>query len=97
MNISIHCFSCRYECLEELLRGIGEHHGGLDSFTTGYKYFGLNKTPEGGIVCREWVPAAQAVYLRGDFSKYTAHVWHTCNIEYITVLTVKSLSHKRKK
>ena len=39
----------------------------LSDFANGYKYFGFHKT-EGGWVYREWAPAAEAVYLAGDFN-----------------------------
>ncbi|XP_022094131.1 1,4-alpha-glucan-branching enzyme-like [Acanthaster planci] len=63
----------RYGCLQLLLKGIEQDQGGLDSFTSGYQYFGINKLPSGGVVCRQWAPAAQAVYLRGDFNE-----WRSC-------------------
>ena len=61
----------RYGCFEALVQGIEEHEGGLDKFTKGYDYFGINLTEDGGVVCREWAPAAKAVYLRGDFSEFS--------------------------
>lgn len=46
---------------------IDQHEGGLDSFSKGYEKFGFTK--EGNdIVYREWVPAAKAVQLVGDFN-----------------------------
>ena len=59
----------RYGCFEQLVKGIEEHEGGLDNFTKGYDFFGINPTPDGGVICREWAPRAKALYLRGDFSK----------------------------
>ncbi|XP_071795416.1 1,4-alpha-glucan-branching enzyme-like [Asterias amurensis] len=60
----------RYKCLQDRLKRIEDEEGGLDEFTTGYKYYGLHQTTEGGIVCREWAPSAEAVYLRGDFNEW---------------------------
>lgn len=65
----MHC-NYRYKCLQDRLKRIEDEEGGLDEFTTGYKYYGLHQTTEGGIVCREWAPSAEAVYLRGDFSEF---------------------------
>ena len=39
----------------------------LSDFANGYKYFGFHQV-EGGWVYREWAPAAEAVYLAGDFN-----------------------------
>ncbi len=40
--------------------------GKLYDFANGYKYFGFHKT-EKGWVYREWAPAAERLYLTGDF------------------------------
>ena len=39
----------------------------LKSFSNGYKYFGFHKM-KGGYVYREWAPAADEMYLTGDFN-----------------------------
>ena len=39
----------------------------LKSFANGYKYFGFHKM-KGGFVYREWAPAADEMYLCGDFN-----------------------------
>ena len=46
----------------------------LSSFANGYKYFGFHKTKKGWVY-REWAPAAQAMYLTGDFNNWelTSH------------------------
>ncbi len=41
--------------------------GRLSAFANGYKYFGFHKT-RSGWVYREWAPAAEAMYLAGDFN-----------------------------
>jgi len=41
----------------------------LADFANGYKYFGFHKT-DAGWVYREWAPAAEAVYLAGDFNRW---------------------------
>ena len=39
----------------------------LSEFANGHKYFGFHRT-EGGWVYREWAPAAERMYLTGDFN-----------------------------
>ncbi len=41
----------------------------LTNFANGYKYFGFHRT-RGGWVYREWAPAAEAMYLTGDFNDW---------------------------
>ncbi len=55
--------------LDNVLTGINKHEGGIDAFTKAYTKYGLKRV-ENGIMCREWVPAANAVFLVGDFSKF---------------------------
>ena len=49
---------------------LGEEKSLVD-FANGYKYFGFHRT-KGGWVYREWAPAAEAMYLTGDFNKWDA-------------------------
>ncbi|CAO2833745.1 unnamed protein product [Amaranthus hypochondriacus] len=46
---------------------IEKYEGGLEEFAQGYLKFGFNRE-EGGIVYREWAPAAQEAQLIGDFN-----------------------------
>ncbi|TQE07479.1 hypothetical protein C1H46_006799 [Malus baccata] len=48
-------------------RLIETYEGGLQEFAQGYLKFGFNRE-EGGIVYREWAPAAQEAQLIGDFN-----------------------------
>lgn len=43
--------------------------GKLSGFANGYKYFGFHRT-RNGWVYREWAPAAEAMYLTGDFNQW---------------------------
>lgn len=43
--------------------------GRLSSFANGHKYFGFHRT-RGGWVYREWAPAAEEMYLTGDFNDW---------------------------
>ncbi len=45
---------------------IGENSS-LNEFANGYKYFGFHRT-RSGWVYREWAPAAERMYLTGDFN-----------------------------
>ncbi len=47
---------------------VGEK-GSLVDFANGYEYFGIHPT-EDGWVYREWAPAAEAMYLTGDFNDW---------------------------
>lgn len=47
---------------------VGEK-GRLSTFANGYNYFGFHKT-RSGWVYREWAPAAEAMYLTGDFNEW---------------------------
>ncbi|XP_071954680.1 1,4-alpha-glucan-branching enzyme-like [Antedon mediterranea] len=60
----------RYGCFKKLLEDIERDQGGLDEFSRSYDHFGLHVTDDGGIVCREWVPAAEAVYLKGEYNNW---------------------------
>lgn len=41
----------------------------LVDFANGYKYFGFHRTKRGWVY-REWAPAAEAMYLTGDFNNW---------------------------
>ncbi|MBO5746610.1 MAG: alpha amylase C-terminal domain-containing protein [Clostridia bacterium] len=43
----------------------------LKAFSNGYNYFGFHRT-RSGWVYREWAPAAEAMYLTGDFNGWNA-------------------------
>ena len=42
----------------------------LADFASGYMYFGLHHTADGGWVLREWAPNATAIYLTGPFNNW---------------------------
>ena len=46
------------------LVGIG---GSLEDFANGHKFFGFHRTDDGWVY-REWAPAADMMYLTGDFN-----------------------------
>lgn len=45
--------------------------GNLSHFANGHQYFGFHRT-ERGWVYREWAPAAESMYLTGDFNGWSA-------------------------
>jgi len=60
----------RYAEFSKLLTGISEREGGLDHFSRGYERFGLHVAPDGSVTCLEWCPAAEALYLKGEFNDW---------------------------
>lgn len=46
-------------------------NGSLLDFANGHHFFGFHRT-ESGWVYREWAPAAEAMYLTGDFNQWNA-------------------------
>ncbi|GAV03839.1 hypothetical protein RvY_14214 [Ramazzottius varieornatus] len=60
----------RYGCFSSILRDIEQYERGLDQFTKSYEQFGIHAMPDGTIHCREWAPAAQGVFLFGDFNNW---------------------------
>ncbi|XP_024020140.1 1,4-alpha-glucan-branching enzyme 1, chloroplastic/amyloplastic [Morus notabilis] len=62
-------FKYRVRRYADQLKLFEEHEGGLEEFAKGYLKFGFNRV-EGGIVYREWAPAAQEAQLIGDFNEW---------------------------
>lgn len=62
-------FFFRYACLLDYLERV-EEDTGLESFTSGYKQFGIHFNNDGSVYCLEWAPGAKQIYLAGDFSEY---------------------------
>nr|XP_002131559.1 1,4-alpha-glucan-branching enzyme [Ciona intestinalis] len=42
----------------------------MEKFSQSYKNFGVKGKPDGSVHCKEWVPGAKAVYLRGAFNNW---------------------------
>ncbi|MDD3335880.1 MAG: alpha-amylase family glycosyl hydrolase [Eubacteriales bacterium] len=66
----------RYQELKKAL--LGTENGDLSSFATGYLYYGFHRT-QNGWVYREWAPAAEQLYLEGDFNGWNqrSHPLHS--------------------
>lgn len=64
----------RMECYKKKKRELLSKRQTLPDFATGYEYFGIHRI-RGGWVYREWAPAADAMYLMGDFNDWnkTSH------------------------
>lgn len=52
----------------------------LKSFANGHKYFGFHRTRTGWVY-REWAPAADAMYLTGDFNGWSIESCHMTRLE----------------
>lgn len=64
----------RMECYKKKKRELLSKRQTLPDFASGYEYFGIHRI-RGGWVYREWAPAADAMYLMGDFNDWnkTSH------------------------
>lgn len=61
--------SIRYAVFQDYIDRVNEVEGGLDNFTKGYTYYGMQFNNDNSVTCREWAPGAVQVYLMGEFSK----------------------------
>ena len=57
--------------MNKFVNDIKSAEGSLDKFSQGYKCFGLQVLPDNSIKSLEWAPAAQQLFLKGDFSEYS--------------------------
>ena len=60
-------FDLRMERYEAKRRELVGDNGNLTDFANGYKYFGIHPTKKGWVY-REWAPAAEKMFLTGDFN-----------------------------
>ena len=60
-------FDLRMERYEAKRRDLVGDNGNLTDFANGYKYFGIHPTKKGWVY-REWAPAAEKMFLTGDFN-----------------------------
>jgi 1,4-alpha-glucan branching enzyme len=66
-------FKYRWNIFKSIRSAIDANEGGLDNFTQGYKYYGINRGEhEGapGLWYREWAPGAKALALIGEFNAW---------------------------
>ncbi|XP_030255021.1 1,4-alpha-glucan-branching enzyme [Sparus aurata] len=63
-------FQRRYELLQKKLFQLEEAEGGFDQFTRSYRTFGVQRQPDNSLFFKEWAPAAEALFLTGDFNNW---------------------------
>uniref|UniRef100_A0A4W6C8Q5 1,4-alpha-glucan branching enzyme n=1 Tax=Lates calcarifer TaxID=8187 RepID=A0A4W6C8Q5_LATCA len=61
-------FKRRYDLLQKQLLQLEEAEGGFDQFTRSYRTFGVQRRPDNSLFFKEWAPAAEALFLTGDFN-----------------------------
>ena len=59
----------RIRLYNEKRKAIVGRGGNISEFANGHNYFGFHRT-DGGWVYREWAPAADRMYLTGDFCSW---------------------------
>lgn len=59
----------RYDMLRKQVLLLEEAEGGVDQFTRSYRSFGVQRLPDNSLFFKEWAPAAEALFLTGEFSK----------------------------
>ncbi|EFN58941.1 hypothetical protein CHLNCDRAFT_29960 [Chlorella variabilis] len=72
-------FKYRWHVFKSIRSAIEQNEGGMEQFTQGYKFYGLNRGEhEGkkGIWYREWAPGAKAVALIGEFNNWEPKTEH---------------------
>lgn len=62
----------RMENYERKRKELLAEHERISDFANGYQYFGFHRTKKGWVY-REWAPAAEKMYLTGDFNHWDAH------------------------
>ena len=65
-------FDLRAENLAAKKKALLKKGQTLADFANGHEYFGFHKTPDGWYY-REWAPAADGIYLTGDFCNWDRH------------------------
>ena len=60
--------------------GLLEGYGSLSEFASAYRYFGFHKT-ENGFIYREWAPAADRVFVTGDFAGWEVTRYEMTRLE----------------
>lgn len=72
-------FKYRWDVFRNIRKAIEQNEGGLDKFSQGYKFYGLNRgTHEGknGTWYREWAPGAKALAIVGEFNDWSPKAEH---------------------
>ncbi|KAG5837473.1 hypothetical protein ANANG_G00239620 [Anguilla anguilla] len=61
-------FKRRYALFQKCLFQLEEAESGFDQFTRSYQSFGVQRQANNGLIFKEWAPAAEALFLTGDFN-----------------------------
>ncbi|XP_032401297.1 1,4-alpha-glucan-branching enzyme [Xiphophorus hellerii] len=61
-------FRRRYDMLRKQVLLLEEVEGGVDQFTRSYRSFGVQRLPDNSLFFKEWAPAAEALFLTGEFN-----------------------------
>jgi 1,4-alpha-glucan branching enzyme len=73
----------RQQRLQARLAEIEQYHGSLARYATAHQQLGLRyDAARGGYVYREWAPAAQALFLVGDFNGWDRQATPLQRLEY---------------
>ena len=67
-------FDLRKENLEKKKKELLANHQSLRDFASGHLYFGFHKEKDGWYY-REWAPAAEKMYLTGDFCNWDRYAY----------------------
>ncbi|VDN55530.1 unnamed protein product [Dracunculus medinensis] len=73
--------SRRYAVYLDFIKKI-EQCGGWETFTTGYREFGMHVMPDNSVRCLEWAPGAEALSLVGDFNNWNDQANPYKKLEY---------------
>ncbi|CAG9564973.1 unnamed protein product [Danaus chrysippus] len=79
--MSVAIFS-RFACFQDLWDKIESWEGGVEGFTTGYRYYGPQFCVDGSVVWREWAPGAHSLHLQGDFNGWNPKSHPFRKLEY---------------
>ncbi|XP_046574692.1 1,4-alpha-glucan-branching enzyme-like [Haliotis rubra] len=60
----------RYGCFKDIVNRIDENEDSLEKFSRAYQNYGIHRREDNSIIMLEWAPAAEAIYLRGDFNDW---------------------------
>ncbi|CAM4551088.1 unnamed protein product [Leuciscus chuanchicus] len=63
-------FQRRYGLFEKQLALLEKSEGGFDQFTSSYNSYGVQRMPDNSLFFKEWAPAAEALFLTGDFNDW---------------------------
>lgn len=59
----------RYALFKDCIDKIEAGEKSIHNFSGGYNKFGIHINDDNSVTAKEWAPAAQEVYLTGDFSE----------------------------